>query len=126
MYVFVYGTLKKHYLGNLYLEDATFIGEGATYDRFHMYESVFPMIEEDNSSDDAFPISGEIYKIDADILSVLDEYESYPQLYSRKVVMVSCDDGGDYDCLIYIPNKIPDDLKHELYRSEPIDGCYQW
>ena len=80
MYLFVYGTLKKHYLGNLYLEDAKYIGNGTTYDRFHMYESVFPMIEEDNSSDDAFPILGEIYKIDADILSVLDEYESYPQL----------------------------------------------
>lgn len=85
MYIFVYGTLKKGYTGNLLLEDSKFIGNATTYLKYTMYDNGFYPILVDKPN---APIVGELYWIDPEMVSQMDEYEGCPNLYNRFIIPV--------------------------------------
>jgi len=85
--VFVYGTLKQgnrtrgmqHFGG-----EAEFMGNAVTSDAaYSMYDlGAFPAVVLGGKN----KISGEVFKVDDDVLSVLDQIEGYPEFYQRKEI----------------------------------------
>ena len=84
-----------------------------------MYDGGYPKVV--NNGNKPLPIVGEVYRIDSDTLEVLDEYESYPTLYDRKIIAVMVDD-IQYDCIIYTYNL---SVENEQL-VKPINGNYCW
>ena len=94
MYVFVYGTLRKHEKNHSLLKEANLIKEqawveGALYDTGKGY----PALKEGNET-----IYGEVYKINSTLLSTLDELEDFLEgrednRYIRKLKQVNTDTG---------------------------------
>lgn len=117
-YVFVYGTLKKGYAANMYLEDGVFVGQGTTIDTFKMADnSVYPMIVPSTNDLVSGHVVGEVYKVDDDIFNMLDDYEGYPSLYDRDQYSIELFDGTVVDCWIYTYNR-------KLVHSELIYPCH--
>lgn len=120
MFVFVYGTLKKGNLANMHLEDSVYIGSGETVDLFDMYDGGYPKLT-DKSLKQPAKVVGEVYEIDSDTFEVLDNYEGYPILYTRKIVPVMVDE-TQYDCIIYLYNRSTDFVG----LVELTNGKYVW
>lgn len=119
MYVFVYGTLKRGYLANMYLEGSTYIGDGITVDGFSMYDGGYPKLVDNGVQ--PLPVVGEVYEVDSETMAVLDDYESYPTLYDRKIIAVMVDQ-VQYDCIVYVYNCPTESLS----LVEPNDHAYCW
>jgi gamma-glutamylcyclotransferase (GGCT)/AIG2-like uncharacterized protein YtfP len=79
MYVFVYGSLKKNFHNNDLLSNAEFIGNGVTDSKYFMINlGNFPGVISGFSK-----ISGEVYKINFEILQDLDILEGNGDFYQR-------------------------------------------
>lgn len=89
MYVFVYGTLKQGFHNHQHLENAEFICEATTKDKYPMVniEEYFPYLINDKGVGNN--VHGEVYKIDTSILTFLDILEGYPELYIREKIKVA-------------------------------------
>jgi len=73
MYLFVYGTLKHNCVGHQLMENATFICNTRTYQKYAMIDlGPFPGVMHDKH---VSLITGEIYNIDYELLCKLDDYE---------------------------------------------------
>lgn len=84
--ILVYGTLKRGFSANYKLQNEECIGAAHTLDKFGMVGTGFPIIFRNfNPSFEAFeaPVLGELYTLSKDTLAVLDQYEGYPNFYSR-------------------------------------------
>ena len=90
--VFVYGTLRKGSTANHFLADATYVGEDTTK------QKSFDMVDLYSSSTSSFPgvvktgkfgIEGDVYLVNDDTLSMLDDYESNGSLYNRELIELS-------------------------------------
>lgn len=87
-YLFVYGTLKKAHYNHELLLDAKYIAEVTS-------KHPYPMIQVDepypyllDCEGVGYCIKGELYKIDASILAMLDILEGYPEHYTRREIEV--------------------------------------
>jgi len=96
--VFVYGTLKRGFWNNYLLEDAEFLGEGTTLEKFKLFTVGFPYAVPDKSG---LPLRGEVYRVCKGTLKRLDRLEGYPSHYRRKEVEVRLDSGEVIKAIIY-------------------------
>jgi len=104
--ILVYGTLRKGYALNGYLQSGTFLGD-VVLEGFQMYTNgSFPMIVEGDGK-----IRGELYQFDSvEGLKVLDRIES---AYTRSSVTTNLN-GEKVDCETYI-------YDHSIYGLEKIE-----
>lgn len=95
--VFVYGTLKAGEANHRVMTSAD--GEFITTAKLPGYYMVntpwYPFAAKSDNDDDY--IEGELYKVPADKLHILDTLEGYPQLYDRDVVSIK-----DLEAFIYV------------------------
>lgn len=81
--VFVYGTLKG-------MQHGTLLSNGITKDKYVLYDGGFPICLKTKG----FPyrqygsVKGELYRIDQEVLSFLDNYEGHPDFFKRELVNV--------------------------------------
>lgn len=84
--VFVYGTLQQgnEVRGLHLLDGAEFLGNTRTLDPLYdMYcLGSYPSVQPGGSS----YVEGEIWKVNSEIMDLLDEIEGYPHLYSRQII----------------------------------------
>lgn len=97
VYVFVYGTLKRGEANHGVMESASgeFVSESKLAGYYMVNTPWYPFAAKSDNDDDY--IEGELYKVPADKLHILDTLEGYPQLYDRDTVDVQ-----DLDVFIYV------------------------
>ena len=95
--VFVYGTLKQGEANHRVMTSAD--GEFITTAKLAGYYMVntpwYPFAAKSDNDDDY--IEGELYKVPAEKLHILDTLEGYPQLYDRDTVSIE-----DLEAVIYV------------------------
>jgi len=123
MYVFVYGTLKKGFENNHFLDGAKFIGNATTKQKFPMVNIVkaYPYIIDD--VDNGYNIKGELYKIDKTILDRLDILEGYPEHYDRREIIV-ISDTKEFSAIVYFVKDNIDYTNLELLEEFEKDEFY--
>lgn len=116
MYIFVYGTLKQGFHNHYLLEDAEFISEAKTKQQYPMVntEEYFPYLIDEAGK--GYSIEGELYRIDEEILTMLDILEGYPEHYDRKKIKV-VSLGIEVTAIVYFLNEKIDYQDEELLRS---------
>ena len=110
--IFVYGTLKKNQENGHFLTLANFIGEFVTAEScFGMIKAEVPYIFKKEKGNF---ILGEVYKVDLDTLTQLDNLEDNGQLYIRELINIR---NLNYKAWCYIcPKSILQ--KHNLMENE--------
>ena len=95
--VFVYGTLKQGEAnhGVMTSADGKFITTAKLPGYYMVNTPWYPFAAKSDNDDDY--IEGELYKVPAEKLHILDTLEGYPQLYDRDTVSVQ-----DLDVFIYV------------------------
>ena len=111
MYLFTYGTLMEGESRSGIMDQLGFekIGEcdAKGFLLFHFWYGKYPIILRSNSDSDV--VKGEIYEstlpkeYDKAILSILDGIEGEGDMYSRRIISVSCN-GKKYKPYIYVGN----------------------
>jgi len=116
MYLFVYGTLKNGFHNHHLLEDAEFICSAATKQKYPMVniEEYFPYLIDAEGI--GHHVEGEVYKIDEEILAMLDILEGYPNLYNRHKIRVKSL-GIELQAITYFVNEKIDYQNLELLES---------
>lgn len=106
--VFVYGTLKglKTRFGHgSPFQESEFVGHATTVDDFNLVDGVYPiaLLSDDVLSKHQFngKILGEVYAVGPDCVAALDQYEDYPDLYTRHDTKVKLIKGGTVRAWIY-------------------------
>ena len=127
--VFVYGTLKRGFCNHTLLDEAEFIGEATTVERFGFYlgaDDYAPVVEEipylyrhPKVTDEAISVHGEVWEISPTMLRQLDRLEGHPDWYQRENIQVQMDSEAIVAVQAYLrPGSPPD-----TYR--PIEsGCF--
>lgn len=96
--VFVYGTLRRSRGNHQLLEGAHFYGVGTTRQKYAMYlVGGYPYAI---STEPRYPIVGELYGVDDEILRRLDKLEGHPCYYARSEVAVIVND-TEYTAWMY-------------------------
>lgn len=93
MKVFVYGSLRKGGFLNSYFTKDLFIKTIKTSPGYSLYDitnGAFPAMVE---SGDQSQVHGEVYEVDAILLSKLDRAEGHPDFYCRK--KIALEDGEE-------------------------------
>ncbi|XP_075806349.1 gamma-glutamylaminecyclotransferase isoform X2 [Microtus pennsylvanicus] len=113
-HVFVYGTLKRGQPNHKVMLDqshgsAAFQGRGCTLESFPLViagEHNIPWLL--HLPGKGHCVAGEIYKVDEQMLSFLDDFEGCPSMYQRRALQVQvlewegADDPGDrLQCFVY-------------------------
>ena len=116
MYLFVYGTLKNGFHNHHLLEDAEFVCSAITKQKYPMVniEEYFPYLIDVEG--DGYYIEGEVYKINEEILAMLDILEGYPDLYNRHKLAVKSL-GIELQAITYFVNEKIDYQNLELLKS---------
>lgn len=85
--LFVYGSLMKGYSNHRVLDGARFIGRSKTMQGFRMHSLEFyPGVCHD--ADSGSQVHGEIYEVDADVLTRVDRLEGHPRFYRRTLIQL--------------------------------------
>lgn len=86
--VFVYGSLKKGFRNDFFLDTAQFLGVSTTKESNYKMISLghFPAVYKDEES--GGNINGELYLIDSETLNELDYLESNGVLYEREEILL--------------------------------------
>lgn len=80
--VFVYGTLRQGQTHHHLLASADFLGFHATLPIYNLYDlGAYPAVVEGHHT-----ITGEVYSIDDDTLTTLDQLEDVPVAYRRELI----------------------------------------
>lgn len=88
--VFVYGTLLRGETNHGLLAGARCAGAARTLEAFAMFDlGGHPCIVRGAGADDAEPVAGEVYEVDAATLARLDLLEDHPRWYRREPVRLS-------------------------------------
>jgi gamma-glutamylaminecyclotransferase len=116
MYIFVYGTLKQGFHNHHLVEDAEFICEATTKEKYPMVntEKYFPYLL--NEKGVGHHIKGEVYRINTATLAMLDILEGYPDLYTRETIIV-LSKGIELTTLVYFLNGMLDYSSLELLNN---------
>ena len=127
--VFVYGTLKRGFCNHTLLDEAEFIGEATTVERFGFYlgaDDYAPVVEEipylyrqPKAANEAMTVHGEVWEISPATLWQLDRLEGHPDWYRRESIQVQINSEAHMEVQAYLrPGSPPD-----AYR--PIEnGCF--
>jgi len=103
-FLFVYGTLKRGCRAFHFLKDEQFFSEGYTVRKYGFVSfGDFPAVVKNLRP--CFHVKGEIFLIDGNKLSEIDEYENCPYFYlreSEKVVLLGTN--TTIECFIYVLN----------------------
>ncbi|QVL30640.1 gamma-glutamylcyclotransferase [Telmatocola sphagniphila] len=85
--LFVYGTLKRGLQNQHFLDEQKFVAEVKTLPHYRIYHFGWHpgMIE---VSAQGLAVRGEIYEVDEQALSKMDEYEEVPTFFIRKPVLI--------------------------------------
>ncbi|QEZ90202.1 gamma-glutamyl cyclotransferase, AIG2-like (plasmid) [Aliarcobacter cibarius] len=106
IYVFTYGTLKKGFSNNHFLNDAIFISNAITCDNYQMYpcsNKNFPFLIK---SENVQQIKGEVFKTNSKkVLDDLDYLENYPNLYLKEFIKVKLENNSIVEALVYFKNE---------------------
>ena len=106
LYIFTYGTLKRGFVNNYFLDDAIFISTAITVEKYQMYPCIgnaYPFLIK---SEKKYQIKGEVFKTNSkELLKNLDYLEGYPDLYLKEFIKVSLEDGKVVDALVYFKNE---------------------
>ena len=99
--VFVYGTLKRGFCNHTLLDEAEFIGEATTVERFGFYlgaDDYAPVVEEipylyrqPKAANEAMAVHGVVWEISPATLWQLDRLEGHPDWYQRENIQVQMD-----------------------------------
>ena len=109
--VAVYGTLKSGHTNHDILGDSSLIGVGKTVSKYAMQADAIPYVYEHEHRDQ---ISVEVYEVDADTTKLrLDNLESHPHFYERKLTDIELTDGSVRTCWLYFVQQEP--KKHMKY-----------
>lgn len=96
--IFVYGSLRQGHGNHHLLEGASCYGTGQTLSNCAMYVvSGYPYV---TSSEQRYPIIGELYAVDVAMLEKLDKMEGHPRYYVRRETTVVVA-GQEYTCWMY-------------------------
>jgi len=88
--VFVYGTLRKGHCNHHLLKDASCQGVGNSEAWYAMYlKNGYPYV---TSTENRYPIVGELYSVDDETLAALDRFEGHPRHYERREISVIIDE----------------------------------
>lgn len=125
--VFVYGTLKKGYVNNKYLQFSVFVKEDTTQDLFVLGDVGFPYaFKEDQvkgiAEDYLKPVEGEVWQMDSPpTFWLLDRLEGVPTHYDRQLIKTQ----SDLTCWMYSPTQV-----NSLYScyacKETEGGNWKW
>lgn len=123
MTLFIYGTLKKGFENHHFLNNAKFIGNAITKDRYPMVNVVkaYPYLIDKKGIGEF--VKGEAYNINNKILSKLDLLEGYPDHYDRKDVEIVIN-GKIIKAITYFVNQEIDLSKYELLEEFEKDEFY--
>ncbi len=101
--IFVYGTLRKDWWNHRFIENADFIDNGVTKDRYIMHAHAYPMLS--RKVQDTH-IIGEYYLISKKEFATLDRLEGYPDHYDRARVDVRLTSGDVVNAWVYFNDDI--------------------
>jgi gamma-glutamylcyclotransferase (GGCT)/AIG2-like uncharacterized protein YtfP len=91
--VFVYGTLRRGGSNHYMLENSDFVGSHETEPRYTMFRlGQFPAVVARGVTS----IIGEIYRIEDEVFSLLDELECFPHVFSRQILATPSGDAWMY------------------------------
>lgn len=96
--VFVYGTLKQGLWNHSYLNEAEFIDKAKTTNKYALYVDRIPYVVKNEAVSYIF---GEVYKVDDQIFSHLDQLEGHPDFYTREEIEVKLQSGKVITAWIY-------------------------
>jgi len=125
MYIFVYGTLKRGFPSHYLLKNSIFIDYALTQKKFVMYSNgSYPLIIPDEVHEKSGFVKGEVYKVNENILKILDEFEDVPEEYVReKAEVLLLNKKRIISAFLYISSKKPTHLK-VIEPDE--DGIVEW
>lgn len=101
--VFVYGTLRRGFCNHHALGDSAFCGPARTAEAYGL--SVADGIPYLTAAEARYAVVGEVYRVDARTLAVLDELEEHPHVYERRLAPVVMDAGGTRPAWIYFARR---------------------
>jgi gamma-glutamylcyclotransferase (GGCT)/AIG2-like uncharacterized protein YtfP len=85
--LFVYGTLKRGLLNHHLLAGEEFLGEVETEPRYRVIDLLhYPGLIDDEA--DGLPVKGELWRVTASCLAVLDEFEEVSHTFARRPVRI--------------------------------------
>lgn len=104
-YVFIYGSLKKGYHNDFWMEGTPMLQEAVTSDaayKMHPTTGMFPLVVPGK-----YQIAGELYVISDRVLAGLDELEGNGMSYTRKQIKLSGVDAYAWMYIYNYPDTIP-------------------
>lgn len=97
--LFVYGTLKRGFCRDRFLDDQRFVKVAQAKPLYRLYDAFgsYPALVEES---DGVSVAGEVWEVDEECLRVLDQVEGVSQeLYERRAIELI--DWNDEDVLTY-------------------------
>lgn len=120
IYIFTYGTLKRGFSNNHFLNDALFVSNSITCENYCMYpctNNMFPFLIK---SEKKYQIKGEVFKTNSKkLLDDLDYLERYPNLYLKEFINVKLENNSIVKALVYFKNE--DTHLNTVDYSKPIN-----
>lgn len=122
--VFVYGTLKKNQSNHRLLNNAKFIGEATTIDKFVLVDfGSFPTLAKPEKNMTGYSIHGEVYELNN--FDRLDQLEGFYKVdhpdnyYNRDIYQIKCNN-ETISAWIYMRNStLAEIVKNSKYKHIP-------
>ncbi|PIQ23958.1 hypothetical protein COW36_05415 [bacterium (Candidatus Blackallbacteria) CG17_big_fil_post_rev_8_21_14_2_50_48_46] len=96
--VAVYGSLRQGRKWHFLLSDSPMLGVGWTQEAYALYLADYPCVDK---HEPVSPIRVEVYRVNQDTLSKLDDLEEHPFVYVREKVPVQLDTGLEVLAWVY-------------------------
>lgn len=120
IWIATYGTLKKDYNNyNVYLTTSTYLGSGATQDKYPLIIKDMPYLIEELGR--GYQVEVDVFKITHSVLAKLDEFEVHPTWYRRKQIPILLN-GSTHRCWLYfsMTEAVGEHALHKSYKQ--VDG----
>jgi len=102
--VFVYGTLKKGYGNHYILQNSKFCGNAVTIEKYLFLELGIPFLTKNQKHKKRTYVFGEVYNVNNEILTNLDDLEGHPTFYKREPIWVKIHNKYKYVFTYFISN----------------------
>ncbi|MDN5105051.1 gamma-glutamylcyclotransferase [Aliarcobacter butzleri] len=115
--------MKKRFSNHHFLNNAKFIDNAITCEKYHMYPCFgngYPFVIK---SENISQIEGEVYEITSKkTLENIDILENYPDLYLKELIKVKIYNGNIVNTLIYFKNE--ETYLEEIDKSMPMSKMF--